>query len=273
MGENVDFERDRAVRPCGASGAELANIVNEAALRAVRLGRDQVSQADLEEAVETVIAGASAQERGDFSKREKRMVAYHEIGHALVAAKQIGLRAGAEDNHQCRARRARLGYTMQVESEEARAHDPRGCHEPASQVLTGGPHRGGSWYSAPCTIGRVQRHRKGHASWRAAMVTKYGHDPASSTWCRWRSLSNQYLGGESQLTCSAETAARVDAEVNDLIKSAHDKAREVLTKDRHAMDVLAGFLLERETITGRGIHGFAGQGGFGQGIKTGCYKN
>ena len=241
--DNIDLELiGRSTS--GASGAELANIVNEAALRAVRQGRDSVNQGDLEESVETVIAGY--QRKGSvITEQEKRVIAYHEIGHALVAARQKGSAPVQKITIIPRTSGA-LGYTMQVESEE-RVLMTREDAMNQLEVLTGGRTAeevvfGSITTGASNDIEQATQLARG-------MVTKYGMS-SQFDMVSLEVTQNQYLGGESQLTCSAETAARVDAEVNDLIKSAHDKAREVLTKDRHTMDVLAGFLLERETITG-----------------------
>ena len=241
--DNIDLELiGRSTS--GASGAELANIVNEAALRAVRQGRDSVNQGDLEESVETVIAGY--QRKGSvITEKEKRVIAYHEIGHALVAARQKGSAPVQKITIIPRTSGA-LGYTMQVESEE-RVLMTREDAMNQLEVLTGGRTAeevvfGSITTGASNDIEQATQLARG-------MVTKYGMS-SQFDMVSLEVTQNQYLGGESQLTCSAETAARVDAEVNDLIKSAHDKAREVLTKDRHTMDVLAGFLLERETITG-----------------------
>ncbi len=241
--DNIDLELiGRSTS--GASGAELANIVNEAALRAVRQGRDSVNQGDLEESVETVIAGY--QRKGSvITEKEKRVIAYHEIGHALVAARQKGSAPVQKITIIPRTSGA-LGYTMQVESEE-RVLMTREDAMNQLEVLTGGRTAEEVVFGS-ITTGASNDIEKATQLARG-MVTKYGMS-SQFDMVSLEVTQNQYLGGESQLTCSAETAARVDAEVNDLIKSAHDKAREVLTKDRHAMDVLAGFLLERETITG-----------------------
>ena len=241
--DNIDLELiGRSTS--GASGAELANIVNEAALRAVRQGRDSVNQGDLEESVETVIAGY--QRKGSvITEKEKRVIAYHEIGHALVAARQKGSAPVQKITIIPRTSGA-LGYTMQVESEE-RVLMTREDAMNQLEVLTGGRTAEEVIFGS-ITTGASNDIEKATQLARG-MVTKYGMS-SQFDMVSLEVTQNQYLGGESQLTCSAETAARVDAEVNDLIKSAHDKAREVLTKDRHAMDVLAGFLLERETITG-----------------------
>ncbi len=241
--DNIDLELiGRSTS--GASGAELANIVNEAALRAVRQGRDSVNQGDLEESVETVIAGY--QRKGSvITEKEKRVIAYHEIGHALVAARQKGSAPVQKITIIPRTSGA-LGYTMQVESEE-RVLMTREDAMNQLEVLTGGRTAEEVVFGS-ITTGASNDIEKATQLARG-MVTKYGMS-SQFDMVSLEVTQNQYLGGESQLTCSAETAARVDAEVNDLIKSSHDKAREVLTKDRHAMDVLAGFLLERETITG-----------------------
>ena len=228
----------------GASGAELANIVNEAALRAVRQGRDSVSQADLEESVETVIAGY--QRKGSvITEREKRVIAYHEIGHALVAARQRGSAPVQKITIIPRTSGA-LGYTMQVEDEE-RVLMTREDALRQLEVLTGG-RTAEEIVFGTITTGASNDIEKATQLARG-MVTKYGMS-SQFDMISLETTQNQYLGGESQLTCSPDTAARVDAEVNDLVKAAHEHAREILTRDRKAMDMLAGYLLERETITG-----------------------
>ncbi|MGI6183038.1 MAG: ATP-dependent zinc metalloprotease FtsH [Candidatus Fimadaptatus sp.] len=228
----------------GASGAELANIVNEAALRAVRQGRDTVSQADLEESVETVIAGY--QRKGSvITEREKRVIAYHEIGHALVAARQRGSAPVQKITIIPRTSGA-LGYTMQVEDEE-RVLMTREDAVRQLEVLTGG-RTAEEIVFGTITTGASNDIEKATQLARG-MVTKYGMS-SQFDMISLETTQNQYLGGESQLTCSPDTAARVDAEVNELVKTAHERAREILTRDRKAMDMLAGYLLERETITG-----------------------
>ncbi|MGN0742868.1 MAG: ATP-dependent zinc metalloprotease FtsH [Candidatus Fimadaptatus sp.] len=228
----------------GASGAELANIVNEAALRAVRQKRDAVTQADLEESVETVIAGY--QRKGSvITEQEKRVIAYHEIGHALVAARQKGSAPVQKITIIPRTSGA-LGYTMQVEEEE-RVLMTREDAVRQLEVLTGGRTAEEIVFGSITTGASNDIEKATHLA--RGMVTKYGMS-SQFDMISLETTQNQYLGGESQLTCSPDTAARVDAEVNELIKSAHDHAREILTRDRKAMDMLAGYLLERETITG-----------------------
>ena len=228
----------------GASGAELANIVNEAALRAVRQKRDAVTQADLEESVETVIAGY--QRKGSvITEQEKRVIAYHEIGHALVAARQKGSAPVQKITIIPRTSGA-LGYTMQVEEEE-RVLMTREDAVRQLEVLTGGRTAEEIVFGSITTGASNDIEKATHLA--RGMVTKYGMS-SQFDMISLETTQNQYLGGESQLTCSPDTAARVDAEVNELIKSAHDHAREILTRDRKAMDMLARYLLERETITG-----------------------
>ena len=228
----------------GASGAELANIVNEAALRAVRQKRDAVTQADLEESVETVIAGY--QRKGSvITEQEKRVIAYHEIGHALVAARQKGSAPVQKITIIPRTSGA-LGYTMQVEEEE-RVLMTREDAVRQLEVLTGGRTAEEIVFGSITTGASNDIEKATHLA--RGMVTKYGMS-SQFDMISLETTQNQYLGGESQLTCSPDTAARVDAEVNELIKSAHDHAREILTRDRKAMDMLARHLLERETITG-----------------------
>ena len=243
IAEDIDFNKV-ARMASGASGAELANIVNEAALRAIRDNRKYATQSDLEESIEVVIAGYQ-KKNAILTDKEKWTVAYHEIGHAMVAALQTHSAPVQKITIIPRTSGA-LGYTMQVESEE-RVLMTREDAMNQLEVLTGGRTAEEVVFGS-ITTGASNDIEKATQLARG-MVTKYGMS-SQFDMVSLEVTQNQYLGGESQLTCSAETAARVDAEVNDLIKSAHDKAREVLTKDRHAMDVLAGFLLERETITG-----------------------
>ena len=228
----------------GASGAELANIINEAALRAVRMGRNEVAQGDLEEAVETVIAGA--QRKGAvISDREKRIIAYHEIGHALVAARQTDSAPVTKITIIPRTSGA-LGYTMQVDEEEkflltrdealnkiATLTGGRAAEELVFSVATSG---------AANDIEQATRMAR-------AMVTRYGMSEDFGMTAL-ETVTNQYLGGDTTLACSPETAAKIDAEVMQIIKNAHRKAYDILQKDRAKLDELAAYLLKKETITG-----------------------
>lgn len=228
----------------GTSGAELANIVNEAALRAVRMGRNKINTADLEESVETVIAGA--QKKGKVvSAEEKRIIAYHEIGHALVAAMQTHSAPVHKITIIPRTSGA-LGYTMQVESGEQVLMNKDDLFN-RIVTLTGGR-------TAEEVIGHVVTTGASNDIEQAtklarAMVTRYGMSDKYDM-MGLETVNNAYLGGDTSLTCSAETAANIDLEVLDIIKKAHEKARCLIQENIQVMHEAATFLLEKETITG-----------------------
>ena len=228
----------------GASGAELANIINEAALRAVRMHHDAVTQSDLEESVETVIAGY--QRKGAvISDREKRIIAYHEIGHALVAARQKHAAPVTKITIIPRTSGA-LGYTMQVEEDERvlLSKEDAMCQ---LATLTGGRTAEELVFHS-VTSGASNDIEKATRLARA-MVTRYGMSEQFDM-VALETVTNQYLGGDASLACSAETAAGIDAEVNSLIKTAHQTARDILSHDMDKLHALAAYLLEKETITG-----------------------
>ena len=228
----------------GASGAELANIINEAALRAVRMGHAAVTQADMEESVETVIAGY--QRKGAvISEREKKIIAYHEIGHALVAAKQKDAAPVTKITIIPRTSGA-LGYTMQVEEDE-RVLLSREDAMIQLSTLTGGRTAEEIVFGS-VTSGASNDIEKATRLARA-MITRYGMSK-NFDMVALETVSNQYLGGDATLACSADTAAQIDREVNDTIKQAHQTAREILEQSRQKLDELAQFLLEKDTITG-----------------------
>jgi len=243
MDANVDFGTiGRATS--GASGAELANIINEAALRAVRLGRDTVSQTDLEESVEVVIAGY--QRKGAvINEQEKRIIAYHEIGHALVAARQKDAAPVHKITIIPRTSGA-LGYTMQIEEGERvlMSKEDMLCQ---LATLTGGRAAEEIVFNS-ITSGASNDIEKATQTARA-MVTRYGMSDQFGM-VALETVNNPYLSADTSLACSAETSARVDAEVQSLIGGAHKKAQEILRANRGLMDELAKFLLEKETITG-----------------------
>ena len=243
MEPNVDFDTiGRATS--GASGAELANIINEAALRAVRMGRDAVSQTDLEESVEVVIAGY--QRKGAvISEKEKKIIAYHEIGHALVTARQKDASPVHKITIIPRTSGA-LGYTMQIEEGE-RVLMSR--EEMLSQLatLTGGRAAEEVVFGS-ITSGASNDIEKATQMART-MITRYGMSDQFGM-VALETVNNPYLGGDNSLTCSPETSARVDAEVQSMIATAHDKAVTILKQNRELMDELAAYLLEKETITG-----------------------
>ena len=228
----------------GASGAELANIINEAALRAVREGHEVVSQEDLMESVETVIAGY--QRKGAvISDREKKIIAYHEIGHALVAAKQKNAAPVTKITIIPRTSGA-LGYTMQVEEDEKVLLSRE---EAMIQLatLTGGRTAEEVVFGS-VTSGASNDIEKATRLARA-MVTRYGMS-SQFDMVALETVTNQYLGGDASLACSNETATLIDQEVNSIIREAHEKARTILNENRNKLDELAAYLLDRETITG-----------------------
>ena len=243
MEPNVDFDTiGRATS--GASGAELANIINEAALRAVRMGRDAVSQTDLEESVEVVIAGY--QRKGAvISEKEKKIIAYHEIGHALVTARQKDAAPVHKITIIPRTSGA-LGYTMQIEEGE-RVLMSREEMLGQLATLTGGRAAEEVVFGS-ITSGASNDIEKATQMARA-MVTRYGMSDQFGM-VALETVNNPYLGGDSSLACSPETSARVDAEVQGMIAAAHDRAVGILKENRELMDRLAAYLLEKETITG-----------------------
>ena len=243
MGESIDYNAV-ARATSGASGAELANIVNEAALRAVRFGRSEVSQEDLEESVEVVIAGYQ-RKNASISRHEREIVAYHEIGHALVAARQSNSAPVHKITIIPRTSGA-LGYTMQVEEDERFLMSKEEAFNKIA-TFTGGRAAeelifGSITTGASNDIEQATRIAR-------AMVTRYGMSE-SFDMTALETVTNQYLGGDTSLMCSAETAAKVDAEVVDLIRKAHEKAIEILKNDLNKLHELAGYLLEKETISG-----------------------
>ena len=241
--DGIDFNAI-ARATAGASGAELANIINEAALRAVRNGRSAVDQSDLEESVEVVIAGYQ-RKNAVISQQEKEIIAYHEIGHALVAAMQKDSAPVHKITIIPRTSGA-LGYTMQVDEgekflmtkEEALAR---------LATLTGGRSAEEIIFNT-CTSGASNDIEKATQLARA-MVTRYG---MSSTFdmIALETVNNQYLGGDTSLACSPETAARIDDEVNRIVKNAHAKAVQILSDNIDKLHELAHYLLDKETITG-----------------------
>ena len=228
----------------GSSGAELANIVNEAALRAVRLGRQEVTTADLEESVETVIAGAQKKNKV-IPTEERKLVAYHEIGHALVAAMQTHSAPVHKITIIPRTSGA-LGYTMQVE-EEDQVLQSRDALFNRIVTLTGGRSAEEVFFHTVTTGASNDIEQATRLA--RAMVTRFGMSEKYDM-MELETLNNAYLGGDTSLACSAETAADVDREVLDLIKRAHARAKEIIAGHADIMHEASAFLLERETITG-----------------------
>ena len=228
----------------GASGAELANIVNEAALRAVKYGRTLVNQSDLEESVEVVIAGYQ-RKNAVISPREREIVAYHEIGHALVAARQTDSAPVHKITIVPRTSGA-LGYTMQVdESERVLMSREEALNKIAT--LTGG--RAAEEVVFQSVTSGASNDIEQATRLARSMVTRYGMSDAFGM-VALETVQNPYLGGDASLECSAETAARVDQEVMGIIREAHDKAVKILRGNEPKLHELAKYLLEKETITG-----------------------
>lgn len=228
----------------GTSGAELANIVNEAALRAVRMGRSAVTTEDLEESVETVIAGA--QKKGKVvSAEEKKIIAYHEIGHALVAAMQSHSAPVHKITIIPRTSGA-LGYTMQVESGEQVLMNKEELFN-RIVTLTGG--RTAEEEICHVVTTGASNDIEQATKLARAMVTRYGMSDKYDM-MGLETVHNVYLGGDTSLTCSAETAASIDQEVLEMIRKAHEKSRRLIRENLDVMHEAASFLLEKETITG-----------------------
>ena len=240
---NIDYERI-ARMASGASGAELANIINEAALRAVRDGRSEATQADVEESIEVVIAGYQ-KKNAILTDAEKKIVAYHEIGHALVAALQTNSAPVQKITIIPRTSGA-LGYTMQVEE---------GNHYLMSKVeienkiatLTGG--RAAEEIACNTITTGASNDIEQATKLARAMITRYGMSKDFDM-VALETVTNQYLGGDASLACSPQTQADIDKKVFELVKAQHNKAAQILTENRHKLDELAQFLYERETITG-----------------------
>ena len=244
VADNVDFNKI-ARMASGASGAELANIVNEAALRAVRDGRKFATQADLEESIEVVIAGYQ-KKNAILTDKEKRIVAYHEIGHALVAAKQTNSAPVQKITIVPRTSGA-LGYTMQVEEEGNHYLMSKEEMENKIATLTGGRAAeeiafGSVTTGASNDIEQATKLAKG-------MITRYGMSKDFDM-VAMETVTNQYLGGDSSLTCSMETQTAIDREVVELVKKQHEKAGQILLENRTKLDELSQYLYEKETITG-----------------------
>ena len=243
MTGHIDFNAI-ARATSGASGADLANIINEAALRAVRLGRSAVEQADLEESVETVIAGAQ-RKNAVLSAKEKEIVSYHEIGHALVAAKQTNSAPVTKITIIPRTSGA-LGYTMQVEAQEQNLMSKEELENKIA-TLTGG-RAAEELIFGSITTGASNDIEQATKLARA-MITRYGMSRKFDM-VALETVTNQYLSGDTTLACSAETAAQIDEEVIATVKAAHEKAIKILQDNMDVLHRLAHHLLEKETITG-----------------------
>ena len=240
---NIDYSAV-ARMASGASGAELANIVNEAALRAVRDGRNTVTQSDLEESIEVVIAGYQ-KKNAILTDHEKRIVSYHEIGHALVAAKQTQSAPVQKITIVPRTSGA-LGYTMQVEEGN---HYLWTKEEMENKIatLTGGRVAEEVVFGSITTGASNDIEQATNLA--RSMITRYGMSDEFGM-VALETETNQYLGGDTQLSCSAETQREVDKKVVDLVKKQYAKATRIITENREKLDELAKFLYEKETITG-----------------------
>ena len=243
MDESVDFNAI-ARATVGASGAELANIINEGALRAVRMGRRVVSQADLEESVETVIAGYQ-KKNASVSENERRIVAYHEIGHALVAACQSNSTPVHKITIIPRTSGA-LGYTMQVEDGERLLMSKEEALNKIA-TLTGG--RAAEEFMFHSITTGASNDIEQATKLARAMVTRYGMSDQFGM-VALETVTNQYLGGDTSLACSPETAKAIDDEVIATVKAQYEKAMGILRDHAAKLNELAGYLLEKETITG-----------------------
>ena len=243
LDQSVDFA-EIARMASGASGAELANIVNEAALRAVRENRRYVTQADLEESIEVVIAGYQ-KKNAILTDYEKKVVAYHEIGHALVAAKQSNSAPVQKITIVPRTSGA-LGYTMQVDEGN---HYLMSKEELENKIatLTGGRAAEELIFNSAST--GASNDIEQATKLARAMITRYGMSEDFDM-VAMETVTNQYLGGDTSLSCSAETQAEIDRQVVELVKKQHRKADQILADNREKLDELAAYLYEKETITG-----------------------
>ena len=248
VAEDVDFNKV-ARMASGASGAELANIVNEAALRAVRDGRKFATQADLEESIEVVIAGYQ-KKNAIMTDHEKKIVSYHEIGHALVAAKQTNSAPVQKITIVPRTSGA-LGYTMQVEEGN---HVLMSKEEIENKIATFTGGRAAEEVVFGSVTTGASNDIEQATKLARAMITRYGMSDDFDM-VALETVTNQYLGGDASLACSAETQAQIDRKVVELVKREHAKAVNILKENREKLDQLANYLYEKETITGEEFMG------------------
>ncbi len=243
LAPGIDFEHI-ARMASGASGAQLANIVNEAALRAVRDNRSEATQADLEESIEVVIAGYQ-KKNAILTDEEKRIVAYHEIGHALVAAKQTDSAPVQKITIIPRTSGA-LGYTMQVEEGDHYLMSKKELENKIA-TLTGG--RAAEEIACSTVTTGASNDIEQATKLARAMITRYGMSE-NFDMVALETVNNQYLGGDTSLSCSAQTQTQIDSLVVSLVKKQHEKAVEILKENRSKLDELAMHLYSKETITG-----------------------
>lgn len=242
---NIDWDVI-ARATAGASGAELANIINESALRAVREGRSSVSQGDVEESVETIIAGAQ-RKSAVISDHEKKIVAYHEIGHALVAAKQSGSAPVTKITIVPRTSGA-LGYTMQVDQGERLLMSRKEILNKIA-TLTGGRSAEELIFGKDNMTTGASNDIEQATKLARALITRYGMTNEFDMMAL-ETIQNQYLGGDASLACAADTASKIDERVVEIIKTAHEKSFKILKENEMKLHELARHLLEKETITG-----------------------
>ena len=243
IADDVDFNKV-ARMASGASGAELANIVNEAALRAVRDGRKFATQSDLEESIEVVIAGYQ-KKNAILTDKEKKLVAYHEIGHALVAALQSHSAPVQKITIVPRTSGA-LGYTMQVEEGN---HYLLTREEIENKIATYTGGRAAEEVAFGSVTTGASNDIEQATKLARAMITRYGMSEEIGM-VAMETVNNQYLGGDTSLACSAETQTQIDRQVVALVKQQHDKAVRILTENRQKLTELSEYLYEKETITG-----------------------
>ena len=243
IAEDVDFKQV-ARMASGASGAELANIINEAALRAVRDGRRFATQADLEESIEVVIAGYQ-KKNAILTDKEKRIVAYHEIGHALVAARQTNSAPVQKITIIPRTSGA-LGYTMQVEEDN---HYLMSKEEIENKIATYTGGRAAEEVAFGSITTGASNDIEQATKLARAMIARFGMSEQFDM-VAMETVTNQYLGGDTSLACSAETQTKIDELIVELVKKQHEKATQILMDNREKLDELANYLYEHETITG-----------------------
>ena len=254
ISEDVDFHTI-ARMAAGTSGAELANIINEAALRAVRNNRTVVTQADLEESIEVVIAGYQ-KKNSILSDKEKKVVAYHEVGHALVAARQTNS-APVEKITIIPRTSGALGYTMQVEQGDKNLLT-REELENKIATLTGG--RAAEEVACGTITTGASNDIEQATKLARAMITRYGMSDEFDM-VAMETIGNQYLGGDASLACSEDMQKKIDEKVVALVKKQHEKAKKILAENRDMLDRLAQFLYEKETITGEEFMSILNGGG------------
>ena len=243
LADNIDFTKI-ARMASGASGAELANITNEAALRAIRDGRKFATQADLEESIEVVIAGYE-KKNAILTDHEKRIVSYHEIGHALVAARQSDSAPVQKITIVPRTSGA-LGYTMQLDEGD---HYLMTKEEMENKIATYTGGRAAEELVFGSVTTGASNDIEQATKLARAMISRYGMSEEFDM-VAMETVTNQYLGGDTSLSCSAETEALIDKKVIELVKRQHEKAGRILSENREKLDKLAAYLYEKETITG-----------------------